>query len=215
MKKLIALVFVVQYGFAVAQNTDPQNTIAVVAGPNWFQHISDGFDGGGAYGARIGYTVGLEYTINITSNWYLKAGVRYNEFNFTVTSGPLTWPSEFSTGQYVYDPSLPHYLSSDGTIHSFQYYVGLRLLSKPRPWRMYADIESGLADFIEQEGAPKNKMRLTIGAGFGVEWHPVQRKTSFFAQPLFRYMFQSIDNGLSYGYQFLAPAIEAGARVHF
>lgn len=215
MKKLIPLFLALSFGFLNAQTTDPQNGIALVAGPNWFQHASSGFDGGGSYASRAGYSIGLEYTLDLSTHWQVKASIRYNKYNFEHHSGPFTWPSEFSTGQYVYDPTLPHYLTSKGNIDALQYLAGIRWLGKPRKWRIYADFESGLTDFIEQPTERNSGMRFTLGAGIGLEWRPGPGPFSVFIQPVTRYIFEELGGDFRSGYSFLVPSIEAGIRTRF
>ena len=147
----------------------------------------------------------------------MKAGFRYAEFNSSATIGPLTWPSEYSTGQYVYDPTLPRYITVNTSDHAMQYFVGMRLLSKPGIWRVYADADMGLTDLLEPEGKPNGNVRLTLGAGLGVAWQSAKGKFSIFVQPALRYVFQNFGNDISAapGDNFLIQALEAGTRYHF
>lgn len=215
MKKLIPLFLALPFGFLNAQTTDPQNAVAIVVGPNWFQHASSSLDGGDSYEPRAGYSIGLEYTLDLSTHWQIKASIRYNKYNFEQHIGPLTWPSEFSTGQYVYDPTLPHYLISKESINALQYLAGIRWLGKPRKWRFYADFESGLTDFIEPPTQRNSGMRFTLGAGIGLEWRPGPGHFSIFTQPTTRYIFQKLGGDFADGYSFLIPTIETGVRTRF
>lgn len=216
MKKLITLLpLVLSPVFLSAQTTDPQNAVALVVGPNWFQPNNSDIDGGSEFSTGTGYSIGLEYAIDLSTHWQIKAGLRYNEYKYVQRFGPLTWPSEFSTGQYVYDPSLPHYLESTESLNALQYFAGIRWLGKPRRWRFYADFESGLTDFIEQPNERKSGTRFTLGAGIGLDWRPGPGHISVFAQPTSRYIFQDLGDDFSGGYSFLVPTIEVGLRTRF
>lgn len=195
----------------------PQNSLAVIIGPNWFQQFPGDFAASNDFSPRIGYTVGAEYSAELSPHWHLKAGLRYNELNYKFLAGPLTWPSEYSTGQYVYDPTLPHYITTKESDHALQYLIGLRWISKPKTWRFYIDAESGLTDYIERENEQKDAWRLTIGAGFGVSWYAQSGKISIFAQPIARLVFQDFGSEFFtyHGYRALVSTVETGARYHF
>ena len=216
MKKLLPLLFTLWCGASLAQTNTLQNSIALVAGPNWFQHLSSDIDGGPDFESRTGYSVGADYTLELSAHWHILAGLRFHELNYTYLAGPLYWPSEYSTGQYVYDPTLPHYINSDESINAVQYLAGIRWLSKPGTWRFYVDAETGLTDYIQQNSVSNDKLKFTLGMGLGVAWQRAQSNTAVFAQPVVRYTFQNF--GSDFGqvsYSFLIPAVEAGVRRYF
>lgn len=218
VKKLLTLVFTCWYGVLAAQNSTPQNSIAIVAGPNWVQKINSAFfNGNGKHASSIGYAIGAEYACKVAVHWEVKIGMRYTVLNSEYQSGYLRYESEYQPGgSYVPDPTLQHYFTIDLTDRVLQYLVGIRWSGKPKTWRWYADAETGLTDYIEPDGVPKANLRFTVGAGFGMAWQPFKSKVGIFAQPIVRYVFQDLGSDLSsVSYRFLIPAIEAGARYHF
>lgn len=216
MKKLFSLVLTLWYGALTAQSLTPQNSIALVAGPNWFQHLSSGIDGGADFEERMGYSIGADYTLELSAHWHILAGFRFHELKYTYSAGPLYWPSEYSTGQYIYDPTLPHFINTDVNVQALQYLAGIRWLSKPKTWRFYFDAETGLTDYIEQNSVSKDKLKFTLGLGLGLAWQPAKSNTAVFAQPVVRYIFQSFGSDFyTVGYSFLIPAVEAGVRRYF
>lgn len=216
MKKLFSFVFTLWCGVLTAQSLTPQNSIALVAGPNWFQHLSSDIDGAPDFESRIGYSIGADYTLELSAHWHILAGFRFNELKYTYTAGPLYWPSEYSTGQYVYDPTLPHFINTDESVQALQYLAGIRWLSKPKTWRFYFDAETGLTDYIQQNGIPKDKLKFTLGMGLGLAWQRVKSNTAIFAQPIVRYTFQNFESDFGLArYSFLIPAVEAGVRRYF
>lgn len=218
VKKLLTLVFVFWCGVLAAQYTGPQNSLTIVAGPNWVQKYNSGFfNGNGKHASSIGYAIGAEYACKVAAHWELKIGLRYTVLRSEFQSGYARYESEYQPdGSYVPDPALQHYFTIEQTDRVWQYLVGVRWSGKPGTWRWYADAETGLTDYIEPEGIPKLNMRFTAGAGFGVAWQPLNSKIGIFAQPVVRYVFQDLGSDLSVvDFRFLIPAIEAGARYYF
>jgi hypothetical protein len=139
--------------------------------------------------------------------------------NYNLVIGPLTWPSEFSTGQYVYDPTLPRYINSKGSDFVCQYSVGIRRLSKRAIWRYYMDAEMGFTSATNNVGfqeMPLGKMIPTLGVGFGLALQLPNPDIHIFAQPAVRYVFQSLQNDIFLNrFHFLKPVVELGARRYF
>ena len=205
VKKLLTLVFAVWCGVLSAQNVAPQNSLAVVVGPNWYCQDLDLHSAGNVLTPRIGYSLGLDYTLEVSKQWHVKAGLRYNflRYKFVLT--------------YLYDPALPEedFVRLE-TVRYWQYLAGIRWISKPTTWRFYADGELGLSDLQEDEGKPKQKLQPTISIGFGSAWQKAGSKLAVFAQPNVRYVFPQPNSILSRGdAHFLMPALEMGVRRYF
>lgn len=217
MKMFLTLIIAFWYGVSAAQDSNPQNSLAIVAGPNWCLQFNNSLTSGYDFDPRTGFSTGLEYTFHIDKHWHLKAGIRYNILKTITKSGWLRYESEYGPdGTYTPDPTLSHYFTLNHKDRVWQYLVGIRWMAKPKTWRWYVDAETGLTDFIEPDGVPKAKLRLTIGTGFGLAWQPIESKTAIFVQPVARYVFQVLGSDLStVTYRYLIPAIELGARRYF
>lgn len=213
MKKLLLFALVFSTARLAAQNPSPPNSLAVFGGPNWFQQFSGGIVGSAELNARMGYTVGVEYTRRFSPRWQWTTGFRFHRLNFMTESGPLTWPSEWQNGQYVYDSSLPHFITTKGGDRAWQLLGGIRRAGKSRAWSWYGGLEAGMTGYIPESGSPRGPVRLTVGALAGVEWRP--RRFGVFVQPAARYVFQRFGRNEFQGFRFLIPAVEAGARFHF
>lgn len=200
----------------LAQYSERQHSIAIVTGPNWLQPLASDIDGAPSFEARTGFSAGVDYTLHLTNQWHLKAGIHYSDLSYEYTVGPLTWPSEFSTGQYVYDPALPHFLTEKVDRYAFQYLLGIRYWGRGERWRFFADAESGITN-IEQDNVDANSLRLQLGAGAGLSWHAPGGRLSVFFEPVLRFVFQDLRNNSPFGndYNLLIPALEVGARHHF
>ena len=188
------------------------NRLSILAGPNWLDQGNSNLTGGSSRNSRIGYTLGLDFSRRMLGeHWQFKLGLRYNVWRSIAGTGFLTWPSEFSTGVYIYDPTLPHYLQIDVTEKAWQYFAGLRWLpGKPRHLRWYGDVEIGATDFIQAFDLSDKAIRFTLGLGFGLEWKPAQH-FALFVQPQSRYVFRA--NTYSSG--FLPVQVESGVRWVF
>jgi hypothetical protein len=205
VKKLLTLVLVLWFGAMKAQDLGLQNSIAVVAGPNWYCQDFDLYAAGGVFSPRIGYSLGLDYTLEVAKHWHVKVGFRYNFLRYKAV---LT---------YLYDPTLPaEEFASIETARYWQYLAGIRWLSKPKTWRFYADGELGLSDLKEDEGNPKQKPQPTVGIGFGLAWQKAGSKLAVFAQPNIRYVFpQQSSLAVRSNAHFFMPALEMGVRRYF
>lgn len=216
MKKFVFIFLTTCCQQLCAQYTERPHTIAIVTGPNWTQPLVSDIDGAPSFDTRTGFSAGVDYTLHLTSQWHLKAGIHYSDFSYDRTFGPLTWPSEYSTGQYVYDPTLPRYLTERVGRYAFQYLLGIRYWGRGERWRFFAGAESGITN-IEQDNVEVNSLRLHLGAGAGLSWHTPGGGFSVFMEPVLRFMFRDFRNGSTFGsdYQLLIPALEVGARRHF
>lgn len=196
LKKLLPLVFAFYGSVLMAQDSDPQNSLAIIAGPNW----SYRFDGGRILNAdfysRTGFSTGLDYTLLLDNHWQLKAAFRYNILTYKVEGIGANYEAEDNTWQLL---------------------VGMRWMSKPKPWRWYVDVETGMTGFIVSDEEPGvANIRPTLGAGFGVAWQPPERKTAVFVQPAARYIFHNVFSDIStLTLRYLVPVVEAGARRYF
>jgi hypothetical protein len=205
VKKLLTLVFALSCSVLAAQYAHPQNSLAVVAGPNWYCQDFDLHSAGNVFTPRTGYSLGLDYTLEITQHWHIKAGFRYNylSYKFVIT--------------YLYDPALfPKEFVYLETARYWQYLTGIRWISKPKTWRFYTDGEFGLSDLQEDEGEPKQKLQPTVSIGFGLAWQKADSKLTVFAQPNVRCVFPQQSNVFARGYaHFFMPALEMGVRRYF
>jgi hypothetical protein len=217
MKKLLALALVLCSGVLVAQDSTPQNSLAIMAGPNWAQKLVGKCLGCGSYEGKIGYALGLEYATNFAAQWQVKIGFRYGIFNAESQSDYITYPSEFDAdGNYTPDPNLPHFITSKHTDKALQYMVGARWLASPRVWSWYADAELGITDFMEPRNTPRTKLRPSLGIGLGLAWQPKASGIATFVQPTARYVFSEPSSVFTRGNSaLLVPAIEAGVRQRF
>ncbi|MBX2893250.1 MAG: hypothetical protein KF734_20225 [Saprospiraceae bacterium] len=217
MKKLLSIALVLFCGTLVAQDATPQNSLAIVVGPNWAEKVAGKCSGCGSYEGKIGYTLGFEYANNLAARWQVKFGFRYSVFNAEYQSDYITYPSEFDAdGNYTPDPNLPHYVTSKHTDRALQYFTGIRWLGLPRVWSWYADAELGITDFMEPPNSPRTKLRPSFGAGFGLAWQPTTSGIAIFVQPTARYIFSEPGSVFSRGSSaLLLPTIEAGIRRHF
>jgi hypothetical protein len=216
MKKFVFIFLTACCQQLCAQYSEQPHTIAIVTGPNWFQPLTSGLDGAPSFDARTGFSVGVDYTLHLTNQWHIKAGIHYSGLSYEYTVGPLTWPSEYTTGQYVYDPTLPRYLTERFDRRAFQYLTGIRYWGRGERWRFFADAESGITN-ITQEDVEGGIVRLHLGAGAGLSWHAPGGRLSVFFEPVVRFVFQDLRVDSSFGdnYRMLIPALEAGVRHHF
>lgn len=208
MKKLLFFAFIlVSFSQIVwGQEKQPLNSVSIVAAPNWYFQLRGHLIGGPTIEPSTGYTVGFDFARKIAGNWQFKLGLRYNHWNSVRTSDFLIWPSEFDTGQYVYDPSLPHYIKIKLTDKTWQVLAGVRWLGKPKVFRSYLDFEFGLTN----RAGYNTEIYPTIGAGWGMEWKP-GRHFGIFAQPGARFIF----NTGQFDYKYLPLHVEMGGRYHF
>ncbi len=218
MKKLPIWWFAFWSGALFAQINQSQHTLAVVAGPNWFEQYDGWFSPYFTYSRRTGFSAGADYTYLIGGHWHVKASLRYHALRSTAESGWITYASEFAPdGTYTPDPNLPHYVTVKNTDRLWQYSIGIRWISKPGIWRFYTDVETGLSDYIEPEGIGKAPLKVTVGAGLGMAWQPARSKFAFFAGPAVRYLVRDLTSdfrtaGLP---DFLVTSLETGVRYHF
>ena len=166
---------------------------------------------GGSTKSRTGYTVGIDLARSMANDrWQFKLGFRYNVWRSDYKSEFLVWPSELSTGTYVFDPTLPHHIEKQVTDKAWQYFAGLRWFPARlygRHWRWYAEAEVGATDMVRSTG--RDVIRLTTGLNVGVQWKPnPYRHFSFFAQPGARYVFPTDE----YSAKLLPLHLEMGVR---
>lgn len=206
MKKLLTLAMAIGCGVVVAQDFGPQNSLAIIAGPNWAERFEPDCLGCGTYNTKVGYTLGLEYTLDVAVRWRIKMNVRYNVLNSEYQSDYFPFPP----------PSVPSY-SEKHTDKVWQYLAGVRFLGKPRVWSWYADADAGVADIVESDtNTPKMKLRLSVGGGLGLAWQPAGKNTAAFVQPVVRYIFTEQNTIFTHGdTAMLIPAVEMGVRRHF
>lgn len=218
MKKFVFIFLAILSNQASAQETEREHSLALVAGLNWIQPLVSNIDGAPSYDTRTGFSAGVDYTLHLTTRWHLKAGIHYSNCTYDRTVGPLYWPSEYSTGQYVYDPTLPHFVTERINRYAFQYLLGIRYAGRGTRWRFFADAESGITN-IEQDNVDANSLRLHLGAGAGVSWNAPGDRLAIFMEPVVRFVFPDFRAGSLFeggnDQQFLIPALEAGVRHHF
>lgn len=185
-------------------------SVSLIGGPNWLLQNSPILSSLNIE-PRTGYTVGIDLTRSFSRDdrWQFKLGFRYNVWESVHKSGPLMWPSEYSTGVYVFDSTLPHYIEQQIRDKAWQYFAGLRWLPtrlSGQHWRWYAEAEVGATDTVLSTG--RDVIRLTTGLNVGVQWKPnPYRHFSLFAQPGARYIFPNNDS-----FKFLPLQVEMGAR---
>ncbi len=211
MKKLLFFFLLFSCFQISAQN---RQAVSLVFGPNWFQQLNSNLLASSSYEARLGWSAGVDASFEIAALWDVKVGVRYQELNAVVKSGNLMWPSEYSTGTYVYDPSLPHSIELETRYRAWQYMLGTRYyFSQPKTWQWYGDVEAGITTFGPRPKAGKPATLLASGLGFGLQWLPLERQFGLFVQPVLRYMIGvQRDTGLP-KYSVFIPAIEIGLRA--
>lgn len=185
----------------------PHTSISVSAGPNWLEQFSGPYVGSADYSKRTGYTVGAEVARRIAGRWQFRFGLRYNVWESTLHTGPLTWPSENVNGTYVYDPSLPHYLDFERRDKAWQYLAGLRYLGGKKRLQWNADLDLGATDFVLSATNEGKLWRATVGVGVGASLR-LGKHFALFAQPSARYIFRR--NG--YALAFMPLQLEMGAR---
>jgi hypothetical protein len=182
-----------------------RTSISLIVGPNWFMQYTPILKNNNLE-PRTGYSLGIDLARRLAGeHWQIKLGMRYNVWKYVYKSGSLTWPSEYATGVYVFDPSLPHQIEQRITNKAWQYFAGVRWLpGRPKQWRCYADAEIGATD-IATTG--DDLIRLTAGLGAGLQWKP-GRHFSLFAQPGARYIFHPHEANI----KFLPLQAEMGMR---
>lgn len=208
MKKLL-LFFVILASFsakAVAQEKQAANSASLVAAPTWFIELPGRQIEGASYERVNGYALGFDFARRIEGRWQFKLGFRHSRWQSVTKSGFLMWPSEYSTGVYVYDPTLPHYLETKATEKAWQILAGVRWSGKQKVVRPYVDFEFGMMDFARID----NRIYPTVGVGCGIEWKP-SAHFGVFAQPGARFVFGYDE----FGYEFLPFHLEMGGRYHF
>lgn len=188
-----------------------RTSISLIGGPNWLLQNSPILSTLNIE-PSTGYIAGIDLARSFSRDdrWQFKLGFRYNMWKSVHKSGPLMWPSEYSTGTYVFDPTLPHYIEQQITDKAWQYFAGLRWFPARlyhRHWRWYAEAEVGATDMVHSAG--RDVIRLTTGLNAGVQWKPnPYRHLSLFAQPGARYIFPVE----KYTFKFLPLQVEMGAR---
>ena len=182
-----------------------RTSISLVVGPNWLMQYSPILKNN-SFEPRTGYSLGIDFARGLAGqHWQIKLGMRYNVWKSVHKSGSLTWPSEYSTGVYVFDPSLPHQIEQRITNKAWQYFAGVRWLpGRPKQWRWYTDVEIGATDVVT---TGDDVIRLTAGLSAGLQWKP-GRHFSLFAQPGARYIFHAYEATV----KFLPLQAEMGVR---
>lgn len=208
MKKLLLFAFLLALFSQTmkAQEKTAINSTSFVIAPNWLVQFRDQILASTNYVTSTGYTVGVDFARRIAGRWQFKLGLRYNVWNSISKGNFLTWPSEYATGMYVYDPSLPHYTEIKLTDKAWQLLAGARWLGKPKPFRPYLDFEIGATDLA---GA-KDRLYPTLGAAGGLEWKP-GKHFGIFAQPGVRFIFGTGE----LGNKSLPLQLEMGGRWWF
>lgn len=215
MKKLLFFAFFwLLFSKSVdAQVKTPVNSLSVVLAPNTFYQFPGKILDDTGHETKTGYTVGLDFAHSFRAHWHFKAGLRYNTWKSVSETGPLMWASEYSTGQYVYDPSLPHFFRTGNTDEAIQLLAGIGWHSKPTKWRWNADAELGATSPIRPLPGG-GVVRLTVGLAFGPEW-VINRHFHLFLQPGGRFIFKNLGTNDFAGYSFLSLQLETGVRYAF
>lgn len=209
MKKLL---FLGIFSLLMVKNLaaqDKTNQLALVLGPNAYSQLPGHKLGTSSHDPGLGYTVGADFRRYFSAHWHWSVGLRYNLWNSTVKSGPLMYESEYSTGVYVYDPTLQHYFTRKYADKSWQLLAGAGWHSRPGKWQWNIDAELGATLFPKSTTGSEAVTRLTAGFGFGPEWG-INRHFHVFLQPGGRYVFAE-----NHGYRFLALQAETGVRYTF
>ncbi len=197
-----------------AQNTFRHQALELTGGPAWFQPFQFGLADGPSYRPQTGWNAGVDYSFSIHPVWDVKVGFRYHESILVEESGgEFYWPSEYATGVYIYDPSLPHSFRTDYAMQAWQYTLGTRLmLGQPKDWRGYVIAEFGLSRYRQDRQTAFSPLFPTAGLGFGLQYAPPGKRFGVFCQPMLRYMYRF---GYTPGYfdHFSVLAVEVGLRT--
>ena len=166
----------------------------------------------GRHGNGLGWGAGLDFNFGITDRLEVKAGLRYHRSISIYENNDLMYASEYSTGVYVFDPTLVHSVRFEDQNKAWQYLLGTRLFfSAPKTWRWYGEGEFGITRSEQRQTASPSSTYLTSGAGLGLQWLPADRSLGVFAQPMLRLMIPYGKNIRSDA--FVIPAVEIGLRV--
>lgn len=192
-----------------AQN---HQTVSLAVGPGVLHQFSDPLEGGPSYHPQLGWGAGLDFNFSITDRLDVKAGLRYHRSISIYENNDLMYASEYSTGVYVFDPTLVHSVRFEDQNKAWQYLLGTRLFfSAPKTWRWYGEGEFGITRSEQRQTASPSSTYLTSGAGLGLQWLPADRSLGVFAQPMLRLMIPYGKNIRSDA--FVIPAVEIGLRV--
>ena len=198
-----------------AQNpTVTHNSLSLAVGPNSFYQYPVSILALHTFLSGIGYTVGADYSRDIGHNIYGKLGVRYHTWHSKDRLGPLQWPSENQNGQYVYDPTLDHYIDTKYTDRTWQVSATAGWNSAPGKLQWRTGLEVGVMFFSKGNNAGYEKPRATVGLTGGPEW-VINPKMHFFVQPGGQIAFQkTARNGVDQGI-FISLQCETGVRYFF
>ena len=217
MKKLLLVLFLLlrlAVPISAQSPTVYQNSLSLAVAPNVYFQFPLEILSIHTFVPSIGYTVGLDYSRNIGQKIYGKLGIRYHTWYYKDRLGPLQWPSENQNGQYVYDPTLDHYLDTKVKDHGWQVSVAAGWHSKPGRWQWRTGLELGAIFFAKSNNVGFEKPRATVGFVGGPEcsFNP---RTHFFVQPGGQISFKkTAKNGVDQGF-FLSFQWETGVRYQF
>ncbi len=177
---------------------------------------------------RWNYRAGVDFHFRLSDRWWLKTGLRAARMGYDGgTISGFTWPSEFETGEYVFDPTLPH------SVHyTYDYWfleipiTGRYVFSKGR-WAPYA--EMGVSPMIHLKSVhqanydvgPDHKstyqscppINLFAQAAVGVQYETGSGR-QLFVQPTYRLQLNSLKD-VQIEERLFAFGLEFGARIGF
>lgn len=193
----------------MAQNAAGHQALNICLGPGWFKQFNGGLADGPSYHPKLGWGGGLDYNYALTAALEVKVGVRYHQSVIVEESGgEFYWPSEISTGVYIYDPTLPHSFTKKLHVQTWQYLLGTRLYLGPlKTWRWYANLECGLSRSKQDQAPELSAPDLTGGLGIGLQWLPAGKRFGMFLQPALRYVISGHFDS------YAVAAVEVGLRT--
>lgn len=155
--------------------------------------------------------LGVDFWMPFRQKMTLHFGLRAAEQGYLlIENNNLTYGSEFQTGTYVFDPSLPHYFKMVEKNYFVEVPAALQvLILKKRKWRGY--VEPGISPLIylktrqiitlgnstktnwTDRGHYRFHLMATASAGF--ERLLLGGRSALFAQPIFRMQVTPLHSG--------------------
>lgn len=178
---------------------------------------------------KLNGRTGFNFSKRITNRLFLKTGVRLASVGYYIKKqDDVRWESEYSTGEWVPDPNLPHKLSLIKDYWFVEFPLMARLEFNQRKWAPFLEggvspslyvttrtiIESDFdknSDFEHAAVKGFNRLQWVGVLSFGMNYNATSR-IQLFAQPVLRYHLSNLVKAPVKEHLYTA-GLEMGARL--
>ncbi|HOY06641.1 MAG TPA: hypothetical protein PLO67_14635 [Saprospiraceae bacterium] len=175
---------------------------------------------------QIAGRFGINVNVKLTERLHLKTGMRLARAGYTTGKSGLRYESEYATGTWVPDPSLPHRAEFIHHYLLLEWPVMGRLEWNRRKWSPFMEIgmspvlflsgrTTQITDFetktIKENLVGVSTFQLAGNLAFGYNYQ-VNQKIQVFGQPTFRYLLTKLKKAQA-GHHLYSIGLEMGCRL--